>query len=127
MRISDWSSDVCSSDLLGYSAAHRLYETSDGWICVAATRGPQRAALLETYGIASDAAVDDAALARTLADKFKVQSAKTAFAALDQAGVPVEIVDPEFSRKLHDNAEFQNAQWVVSYPYPPVGKLAQIG
>ncbi|HEY9545838.1 MAG TPA: CoA transferase [Solimonas sp.] len=112
---------------LGYSAAHRLYETSDGWICVAATRGPQRAALLETYGIASDAAADDAALARTLADKFKVQSAKTAFAALDQAGVPVEIVDPEFSRKLHDNAEFQKAQWVVSYPHPHVGKLDQIG
>ena len=36
-------------------------------------------------------------------------------------------MDEEFSRKLHDNAFFQNNQWVVSYPHPVVGKLDQIG
>ncbi|WP_154654760.1 CaiB/BaiF CoA transferase family protein [Solimonas variicoloris] len=111
---------------LGYSATHRLYEAADGWICVAATRGSQRAALLETYGIA-DAAADDAALATTLAARIKAQTAQDAFAALDQAGVPVEIVDAEFSRKLHDVPAFQKAKMVVSYPHPVVGKLDQIG
>ncbi|WP_051362021.1 CaiB/BaiF CoA transferase family protein [Solimonas soli] len=112
---------------LGYSATHRLYEAADGWICVAATRGPQRAALLETCGIAADAAADDAALAKTIAARIKAQTAQEAFAALDKAGVPVEIVDAEFSRKLHDVPEFQKAKMVVSYPHPVVGKLDQIG
>lgn len=110
---------------LGYSATHRLYETQDGWLCVVANGAPARAALLRTLGVADTQ--DDAALAGALAAKLKAQSAKDAFARLDAAGVPVEIVDPEFSRRLHDVPEFQKAQWVVSYPHPVVGRLDQIG
>ncbi|HXG27324.1 MAG TPA: CoA transferase, partial [Nevskiales bacterium] len=49
------------------------------------------------------------------------------FRKLDAAGVPVEIVDPEFSRRLHDDAEFRKRKWVVSFQHPHVGKLDQIG
>ncbi|NKF20904.1 CaiB/BaiF CoA transferase family protein [Solimonas marina] len=110
---------------LGYSALHRLYETSDGWICVVATAAAARAALLKTLGVADSQ--DDATLAAAIGAKLKALSGKDAFASLDGAGVPVEIVDPEFSRKLHDVPEFQKQQMVVSYPHPHVGKLDQIG
>src|SRR3546814_3109877 len=31
MRISDWSSDVCSSDLVGAKTLKYLYDFGDGW------------------------------------------------------------------------------------------------
>jgi hypothetical protein len=39
----------------------------------------------------------------------------------------VEIVSEDFSRRLHENAEFRKRQWITSYPHPVVGKLDQIG
>ncbi|MGH8444350.1 MAG: CoA transferase, partial [Solimonas sp.] len=110
---------------LGYSATHRLYEAKDGWLCVVANTAAARVALLSALGVADGK--DDAALARAIGDKLKAETVASAFARLDQAGVPVEIVDPEFSRKLHDDAGFLKRQWVVSYPHPVVGKLDQIG
>jgi crotonobetainyl-CoA:carnitine CoA-transferase CaiB-like acyl-CoA transferase len=70
---------------------------------------------------------NDAALARIIGENLATDTAEKWFAKLDMASVPVEIVDEEFSRKLHDNAEFQKRQWVVSYPHPHVGKLDQVG
>lgn len=111
-------------DQVGYSADHRIYETSDGWICVVAETEQQRASLLSALGVSAQG---DAALAKAIGDKLKAETSAAAFKKLDAAGVPVEIVDAEFSRKLHDNAEFQKQRWVVSYPHPVVGKLDQIG
>ncbi len=39
----------------------------------------------------------------------------------------MEIVDAEFSRRLHDDKSFAERRWTVSYPHPVVGKLDQIG
>jgi crotonobetainyl-CoA:carnitine CoA-transferase CaiB-like acyl-CoA transferase len=105
-------------DQLGFDAWHRIYRTADGWLCVVAQAEAQRAALLKTLGIADAAGIAAALHARKGQD---------AFAALDAAGVPVEIVDPEFSRRLHDTPDFAQQQWTVSYPHPMVGKLDQIG
>ena len=106
-------------DQLGFDAFHRIYETSAGWLCVVAQTEAQRSALLAATGAKADA--------RSIGDKLKGDTAANWFKKLDAAGVPVEVVDEEFSRKLHDNAFFQNNQWVVSYPHPVVGKLDQIG
>jgi len=115
-------------DQVGYSAGHRIYETQAGWICVALSSDQHWSALISALGLAADARQQgDDALAKAIGDKLKADTAANWFGKLDQAGVPVEVVDEEFSRKLHDNTEFRQRQWVVSYPHPVVGKLDQIG
>ncbi|WP_084154814.1 CaiB/BaiF CoA transferase family protein [Polycyclovorans algicola] len=105
-------------DQLGFDAWHRLYRTTDGWLCVVAQADTQRAALLSALEI-KDAA--------DIATALQGLSGADAFAKLDGAGVPVEIVDTEFSRRLHDTPDFAKQQWTVSYPHPMVGKLDQVG
>ncbi len=70
---------------------------------------------------------NDKALSDFIAERMKMHTAAEWFAELDKAGVPVEIVSEDFSRKLHDNEGFHKRQWTVSYPHPVVGKLDQIG
>ena len=108
-----------AGDQVGFGPFHRIYETSAGWLCVVAQTEMQRAALLSKLGATADA--------KSIGDKLKSDSAANWFKKLDAAGVPVEVCDEEFSRKLHDQAEFQQRKWVVSYPHPVVGKLDQIG
>jgi crotonobetainyl-CoA:carnitine CoA-transferase CaiB-like acyl-CoA transferase len=47
--------------------------------------------------------------------------------ALDAAGVPAELCDPEFALRLHDDAESAKRRLTVSYQHPFVGRLDQIG
>ncbi len=126
------------SQQLGYSAGHRVYETSAGWLCfvlVTQTHWDELFAVLGLPELVTDARFADAAarkqnddaLATIIGDTLKRDSAANWFAKLDAAGVPVEIVAEEFSRQLHDDTEFQQRRWVVSYPHPVVGKLDQIG
>jgi crotonobetainyl-CoA:carnitine CoA-transferase CaiB-like acyl-CoA transferase len=117
-----------SGEQVGFSAGHRIYETKAGWICVALSNDQHWSGLIAALGLPADARKQsDDALAKIIGDKLKSDSAANWFAKLDKAGVPIEIVDEEFSRKLHDNASFQQKKWVVSYPHPVVGKLDQIG
>jgi crotonobetainyl-CoA:carnitine CoA-transferase CaiB-like acyl-CoA transferase len=122
----------------GYSAGHRLYETKSGWLCAVLVNQSHWDELFAVLGVpelVTDARFatnearhkNDGALASIIAEKLKTQTAQEWFQRLDAAGVPVEIVSEDFSRKLHDNPEFQKRNWVVSYPHPVVGKLDQIG
>ncbi|MBI2382507.1 MAG: CoA transferase [Gammaproteobacteria bacterium] len=122
----------------GYSAGHRVYETKEGWLCfVLATQEHWDEALsvLHLSELVKDPhfathearKLNDAQLAKLMAVKLKTRTAAEWFAEFDAAGVPVEIVSEDFSRKLHDDPEFQKRRWVVSYPHPVVGKLDQIG
>ncbi|AXQ28141.1 CoA transferase [Solimonas sp. K1W22B-7] len=125
-------------DQVGYSAGHRLYNTKDGWLCFVLVEQSHWDELFAVIGkpeLVTDARFatfeartkNDAELAKIVADVLAGDTAASWFGKLDAAGVPVEVVDAEFSRKLHDNAEFQKRQWTVSYPHPVVGKLDQIG
>jgi crotonobetainyl-CoA:carnitine CoA-transferase CaiB-like acyl-CoA transferase len=112
----------------GFSALHRLYETADGWLCVVAADEPQARALCEGLGLATGAhRLPDAELAAQLELRFRQRSARAWFEALDLAGVPVEICDPGFALRLHDDPEAQKRGLSVSYRHPFVGKLDQIG
>jgi crotonobetainyl-CoA:carnitine CoA-transferase CaiB-like acyl-CoA transferase len=122
----------------GYSAGHRVYETKQGWLCFVLVRQEHWDELFAVLGLpelvadarfatAEARKTNDEALAKVIGDKLKAQSGAEWFGKLDAAGVPVEIVSEEFSLKLHGDKEFQQRQWVVSYPHPHVGKLDQIG
>ena len=77
---------------LGYHARYRLYETADGWLCVAATTEEQRSALAAVLGV--DKVTDDAPRSAALEPVFRTRSAAQWFASLDAAGVPVEVSTP---------------------------------
>jgi len=122
----------------GFSALNRFYETRAGWLCVLAPSDDafaRLAAALGAPGLAHDArfaseagrAKHDAELATALGTCFMQRSAQEAFAALDAAGVPCEICDPEFALRLHDDAELRARGWVTSYPHAFAGQLDQIG
>jgi crotonobetainyl-CoA:carnitine CoA-transferase CaiB-like acyl-CoA transferase len=122
----------------GFDATNRFYETQRGWLCVLAPGDDAFARLCAALGapaLAHDArfaseaarAKHDAELAKLLGAALAQRSAEDAFAALDAAGVPCEICDPEFARRLHDDAELKQRGWVASYEHPFVGKLDQIG
>jgi crotonobetainyl-CoA:carnitine CoA-transferase CaiB-like acyl-CoA transferase len=122
----------------GFSATHRLYETSSGWLCVVLAADEHWGRLcvamrLESLGFddrfatATARARHDEALAGLLEAKFRERPAAEWFAVLDGAGVPCEICDPGFALRLHDDPQFAQRHWVVSYQHPFVGKLDQIG
>ncbi len=122
----------------GFSAGHRLYRTAEGWLCLVCVEQAHWDGLFAAVGapeLATDARFADAAgrqandeaLSEILAEKFQTRSAQDWFAALDEAGVPVEVESQEFGRKLHDDPLMQQRGWVVSYQHPHVGKLDQIG
>jgi crotonobetainyl-CoA:carnitine CoA-transferase CaiB-like acyl-CoA transferase len=120
---------------LGRSATNRLYETSDGWLCLVLAREDVWQRFAAAMGLAADArfasakerAKNEAALAQLLEPKFKERSAAQWFAALDKAGVPCEVSDPKFSLGVHEDPEFQKRGWVAAYDHPFVGRLNQIG
>jgi crotonobetainyl-CoA:carnitine CoA-transferase CaiB-like acyl-CoA transferase len=81
----------------------------------------------ERFTTAEARARNDEALAGLLEARFRERPAAEWFAVLDEAGVPCEICDPGFALRLHDDPQFAQRQWVVSYQHPFVGKLDQIG
>jgi crotonobetainyl-CoA:carnitine CoA-transferase CaiB-like acyl-CoA transferase len=126
----------------GFSALNRLYETQkingkeQGWLCLVAATEAQWQGLCDVLQIdSSDARFstpaartqNDTALGEAIQAKLSTNTAASWVTKLDNAGVPCEISDGEFSKGMHDDAELKQRQWVASYPHPVVGKLDQIG
>ena len=122
----------------GISALYRLYETADGWLCLAAVTEAHWHALVGALGhaeLASDArfataesrSANDGALIAVLDAVFTAKSASDWFALLDEHGVPCEISDGEFADHFFDDAEMIAAGRVVSYDHPEVGRFDHAG
>ena len=90
---------------LGLHALYRLYETGDGWLCLAAVTPEHWQRLCRVTGrmdLRADDRFSDAAarranddeLAKTFEEVFAARTAAEWFAALDEAGVPVELSRP---------------------------------
>ena len=109
---------------LGYHATQRLYETADGWLCVAATSDEQRSALATVLGV--DKISDGTAFA-ALEPAFRTRSATQWFSSLDAAGVPCEVSSPDFVLDLFDDPEMIEKGWVTKYRHPIVGDMEQFG
>jgi crotonobetainyl-CoA:carnitine CoA-transferase CaiB-like acyl-CoA transferase len=110
---------------LGLSARYRLYETSDGWVCVAVFADEERAAFAAALGL--DALPDDDALASLLEGWFAARPAADAFATLDAHGVPCEICDGDFGVRVHDDPEMQALGLVVKQEHPKLGRFEHFG
>jgi crotonobetainyl-CoA:carnitine CoA-transferase CaiB-like acyl-CoA transferase len=105
---------------LGLGPLYRLYETRDDWVCVAAVTDAHRQALEAATGVpALDAAPLEA--------WFSSRTATEAFAALDGAGVPVEICDRDFGRRVHDDPEMHAQELVVRQEHPKLGRFEHFG
>ncbi len=122
----------------GLSALYRLYETADGWLCVAAyeqKHWPQLCAAIGKselctdvrFGTAAARAQHDRELAAILEPIFKTRPAAQWFELLDGRGVPCEISSPTFSQQLFDDPDFARKGWTVSYHHRHVGKLEETG
>jgi crotonobetainyl-CoA:carnitine CoA-transferase CaiB-like acyl-CoA transferase len=103
---------------LGLGAAYRLYETADGWLCVAAVRDEQRNALAATVGQPLD---------HDLEPWFRTRTATEAFELLDSAGVPCEISDPDFALHVFDDPEMRAHDLVVQHQHPKLGWFDNYG
>ena len=108
---------------LGFTAAHRMYETADGWLVVAATAGDERDRLASVVGTT----VDDATPFEALEATFATRPATEWFARLDAAGVPCEVSDPDYVLGVFDDPELLERGWVTSQPHPVLGRLDTLG
>jgi crotonobetainyl-CoA:carnitine CoA-transferase CaiB-like acyl-CoA transferase len=122
--------------LLGFGALHGLYETAEGWLTVAAVTDQHRYALgaalsksgVEWGSVLAEAREDDdAALRARLTTVFATRGAAEWRDILDAAGVPAEVSDADFARRLFDDEEFIGRRWVTSYEQPHVGRFDQTG
>jgi crotonobetainyl-CoA:carnitine CoA-transferase CaiB-like acyl-CoA transferase len=58
---------------------------------------------------------------------FRARSAAQWFAALDAAGVPCEVSNPDFVLGLFDEPEMIDKGWVTKYRHPIVGEMDVLG
>ena len=123
---------------LGLSALYRLYEATDGWLCVAVFSEAHWQSLLAILGLGTLATdprfADRAARARhrkeleaTLEPLFHAYPARELFDLLDERGVPCEIADSEFCLRIFDNPEMQAHKLVVHQHHPKPGEFDHFG
>jgi crotonobetainyl-CoA:carnitine CoA-transferase CaiB-like acyl-CoA transferase len=123
---------------LGLHPLYRLYQTADGWVCIAATKDEHWRGLLGALGHASvgdDPRFGDASgraahrqeLDELLEPLFRKGTAADVFAALDEHGVPCEIADPEFSRRAFDDPEMRELGLLVEQQHPKLGRFEHFG
>jgi crotonobetainyl-CoA:carnitine CoA-transferase CaiB-like acyl-CoA transferase len=125
------------ADQRGMAALDSLYETADGWMALVvaneeqwqALKGVMQVAALDEARFADAASrlANDKALRAILQEKFLTKPATDWFAALDAAGVPVEISDPGFGQRIQDDADFRRRNWTVGYRHELVGMFEQMG
>ena len=122
----------------GLSALYRLYQTADGWLCLAALKpahwkelcaaiGKPDLAGDERFATAESRAQHDRPLSAILESAFMTRAAAQWFELLDARGVPCEISSPTFSQQLFDDPDFKRKGWTVSYPHRHVGRLEETG
>ena len=122
----DWGH--VDGDQVGLSPFYRMYACADDrWLFVAAQQAEHQSALGRAIG--DDVAeFDDAEkIAATLERRFLDRAATEWFEVLDDAAVPVEIVDEGFCRALFDDPEARAAQLVAETWVSSVGRFEDPG
>jgi len=123
---------------LGLDALYRLYETADGWMCLAAILPGHWTALLKALGQPSwgdDSRFADGPsrarhrpdLEALLAPIFRSRPSGELFDLLDDHGVPCEIADPHFAEQIFDDDEAKSLGLVVEQQHPKLGRFDHYG
>jgi crotonobetainyl-CoA:carnitine CoA-transferase CaiB-like acyl-CoA transferase len=126
------------SEQYGWSALYRLYETSDGWLCLAALDEASWVNLctaLDRSDLAADSRFatsesrrrHDSELVAELRSSFEARPAGEWFQVLDQHGVPCEVSDPDFVMRFFSDPEAHEKDLVVSFRHPVVGEMTMAG
>src|SRR5207302_3016505 len=98
----------------GLSPFYRLYQCADdGWVFLAAVRPEERSRLAAAIGAPQSVMDDPVSYVGLLEHRFRQRPSKVWFATLDEAGVPVEIVDETFCRSLFDDPTARAADLVA--------------
>lgn len=125
-------------DQTGWSALYRIYQTSDGWICLACIGDRAFRRLAEAVpgmGLESEDFASHALrrqrqpeLAALLTEAFASMTADEACSRLEAHGVPVEIVaeDPVMPELLWDEWALQTDR-VFEHHHPEHGWIREIG
>jgi crotonobetainyl-CoA:carnitine CoA-transferase CaiB-like acyl-CoA transferase len=116
----------------GFGPFERLYETADGWICLAALEADEVRGLEKLLGFAHepigdvDRDVHDDAVTRRMADAFATRSTSDLLRELGQAGVPaVEPVGRHSGAFLRD-PENRRTGRVAECRHPTKGDVREI-
>jgi crotonobetainyl-CoA:carnitine CoA-transferase CaiB-like acyl-CoA transferase len=107
----------------GLGPYYRLYETTDGWVCIAAVQPEHRRRLLHALGLPAEGVAEPG---DHLEEAFRTRSAAEWQARLDAAGVPCEIPG-DHARDWCDNPDALANGWVAAYDHPAWGRLEQPG
>jgi crotonobetainyl-CoA:carnitine CoA-transferase CaiB-like acyl-CoA transferase len=111
----------------GLSPYYRLYPCALGeWIFLAATTIEARAKLRALLP-GTPAADDDESVAAWLSSYFESALAAEAFGALDDGGVPIEVVDEKFCRDFFDDPEARRLRLVSATQSSHVGRFEDPG
>jgi crotonobetainyl-CoA:carnitine CoA-transferase CaiB-like acyl-CoA transferase len=114
----------------GFGPLERLYQTADGWVCLAALEDQEIAALGRLVGADGGAVTSTEAdadgLADVIASRFAVRTTSSLLAELRQAGVPaVEPVGRNSGTFLRD-PENRRTGRVAECPHPTKGNVREI-
>jgi crotonobetainyl-CoA:carnitine CoA-transferase CaiB-like acyl-CoA transferase len=123
---------------LGLTALYRLYETTDGWVCIAVTDLPQWQALVtavpelclaedERFSDPRRRQANDVALGTLLENVLKTRTSSEWFQLLDNAGVPCEIANPSFGREIFLDPIMRELGLIVEHQHPKLGRFEQFG
>ena len=124
-RESEWGH--VDGDQFGLSPYYRLYRCATGeWIFLAAMTTEQRA-VLRTILPGAPVGEDAGSLTAWLSSYFESSLAAEAFRALDDGGVPIEIVDEHFCRLLFDDPEARRLNLVSETWSTSVGRFEDPG
>jgi crotonobetainyl-CoA:carnitine CoA-transferase CaiB-like acyl-CoA transferase len=112
----------------GLGPYYRLYRCADDtWLFVAAISPVEQATLVTTTGasIPEDASNDERAA--VLMSALQTRTADQWFAVLDEARVPVEVVDEEYCRRIFDDPEARAREIVAETWSANVGRFEDPG
>jgi crotonobetainyl-CoA:carnitine CoA-transferase CaiB-like acyl-CoA transferase len=102
----------------GTSPLHRIYQTADGWIAVAAEREGRAAAIIEAFG--ADSIENLEATARCHPSGLLVER-------LTARGVPVEPILLDPLDKVFDDAGHRASRVVIAFQHAECGRVEQPG
>lgn len=111
----------------GLGPFYRLYRTRDGWLFIAAVQDHERRRLFDALGRADLADAPPGVVAEAVEAALAGMDARAAFALLDGAGVPVEVVDASFCRTMFDDFELRTAGLVARTAAHNVGTFEDAG